>query len=663
MPHGESFLISLAVVLGVAALTTVIFQRLKQPVVLGYLLAGFIVGPHTSIPVFADESLVHELAELGVILLMFSIGLEFRLGTLIKLGPTAGIIAVLQCALMICLGYAVGRAFGWTSLQSLYVGAIIAISSTTIIAKVFEERGIRGRFAELVYGILIVEDLIAILLLAMFEAISAGRSLSVRDMGSAVGMLGLFLVALMAVGMLVVPRLMRFVVRMGKPESTLIASVGLCFSVALLAKYFGYSVALGAFMAGALVAESGETHAIEPVVKPVRDVFSAVFFVAVGMMIDPVSIAKNWPAVLAFTLLAIGGKFVGVFLGAFLTGFEIRTSVRAGLSLAQIGEFSFIIAGVAVAGGGGKDLYSLAIAVSGLTTLTTPWLIRASDSVARAIDRKLPRSLQTFAALYGSWIGNLSRAGIKEIKGTRRYLVLILIDIGSLFAIFLAAAYARERSVEILERWLSVPQAWTGTILLALAAALAVPFVVGIVRCCRGLGASLDLAPVPRKVFVVTLQLGLVLVIGSAFLAVSPSFLPLPIGLSAFGLGLAVLAVMFWRNAESLQGHVTAGAKLVLEVLSSQAAPDSKSLSRTVEQVLPGLGTLFSFPLAGSNRAVGKTLAEINLRGMTGASVIAIKRGATDVTVPSGHETLQSGDVLVLTGSEAAIEAAKEFLA
>jgi CPA2 family monovalent cation:H+ antiporter-2 len=663
MPHGDSFLVSLAVVLGVAAVTTVVFQKLKQPVVLGYLLAGFIVGPHTSIPLFADEKLIHELAELGVILLMFSIGLEFRLGTLIKLGPTAGIIALVQCALMICLGYAVGRAFGWTSLQSLYAGAIIAISSTTIIAKVFEERGIRGRFAELVYGVLIVEDLIAILLLAVFEAISAGGSLTFRELGSAAGMLGLFLIALMAIGMLVIPRLMRFVVKMGKPESTLIASVGLCFSIALLAKYFGYSVALGAFMAGALVAEAGETKAIEPVVKPVRDVFSAVFFVAVGMMIDPMSILKNWPAVLAFTLLVIAGKFVGVFLGAFLTGFEIRTSVRAGLSLAQIGEFSFIIAGVAVAGGGGKDLYSLAIAVSGLTALTTPWLIRASDSVARAIDRKLPRSLQTFAALYGSWVSGLSRPGAQQIKGTRRYLVLILIDVAVLLAIFVAAAFTRDRSMDILKNWLSVPQAWTGAILLAAAAVLSAPFVIGIVRCSRGLGASMALAPIPRKVFVVTLQLGLVLVIGSAFLAISPSFLPPTVGMAFFAAVLAVLAVIFWRNAESLQGHVTAGAKLVLEVLSSQAGPEAQDLSKTVESVLPGLGTLFSFPLAANHNAVGKTLAELNLRGMTGASVIAIKRGGSDITVPSGHETLRSGDVLVLTGSETAVEAAKEFMA
>lgn len=683
MDHANGFLLSLAIVLGVAALTTVVFQKLKQPVVLGYLLAGLIVGPHTPIPLFADLGVIQELSELGVILLMFSIGLEFRLGKLLKLAPTAGIVAFLQCALMICLGYVVGLRLGWTSLESLYAGAVIAISSTTIIAKVFDEAGIKGKLTELVYGILIVEDLIAILLLTLFAAISAGGSVSFQEFVYTAGALAIFLIALLFFGMLIVPRFIRFVVRMRRHETTLIAAVGLCFAVALLAKFFGYSVALGAFLAGALVAESGEAQ-VENLVRPVRDVFSAVFFVAVGMLIDPALIVRHWGTVLIFTLLVIVGKFVGVFMGCFLTGFGIRTSVKAGLSLAQIGEFSFIIASVGVTSGAvGGSLYSLAVAVSGLTALTTPWLIRVSDPVARSIDRKLPRPLQTFVALYGSWIENLRSTAIggEDKSRVRRVAFFLLIDSIFLLAIAGVTSVTLDQSSALVTSSLPISPGWSRAVVLFVSALLATPFVIGIIRSSQGLGWALaqrslprpeggkagegvlDLAAAPRKAFVVTLQLSILFVVGLAFLALSQSFLPLSYGLGAFLLCLTVLGVIFWRSAESLQGHFTAGAKMILEALSSPQTPEPQELARKIEQTLPGLGTIASFKLQGDHQAVGKTLAQINLRGMTGASVIAIKRGENDVTVPSGHESLKAGDILVLTGSDSAIDAAKEFLA
>src|SRR5688500_13767499 len=383
----HEFLRTLAVVLSAAGLTTVIFNRLRQPVVFGYLLAGMIVGPHVPIPIVADEATVQALSETGVVLLLFSLGLEFSLRKLIRVGPRAGIVAVVQTCLMVWIGYSIGRALGWTSIESFYAGAIIAISSTTIIAKAFQEQRVTGKFTELVLGILIIEDLVAIFLITILTALSVGSELSAGSLAVTAMRLGMFLVGLIGVGLLLIPRTVRAVVRMGRPETTLIASMGICFAAALLALTFGYSVALGAFIAGSLVAESGHEKTIEHLVEPVRDVFAAIFFVSVGMLIDPALVAQHWFPVLVMTAAVIAGNVIFVTVSAFLVGYTPRTAVQAGMSLAQIGEFSFIIASVGLATGATRPfLYPIAVAVSAITTLTTPWLIRSAGPAAAYVE-------------------------------------------------------------------------------------------------------------------------------------------------------------------------------------------------------------------------------------------------------------------------------------
>src|SRR2546425_255883 len=450
MQDAHAFLKALTIVLGVAAVTTVVFQRLRQPVVLGYIIAGLIVGPHVPIPLVADSAVVQTLSELGVILLMFSLGLEFSIRKLAQVGPTAGLTAVLQSSIMVWLGFMVGRLFGWTTLESLFAGAIIAISSTTIIAKAFDEQGITGRLRELVVGILIVEDLIAILLMAILTAIGSGSGLAAGPLAATVARLAAFLVGLVAVGLMLVPRAMRSVGRLNRRETTLVASIRICFTIALLAHAFGYAVALGAFIGGSLVGESGEETQVQRLVEPVRDVFAAVFFVSVGMLIDPALIARHWLAVVVLTGAVVLGKVVGVSMGAFLTGSGMRTSVQAGLSLAQIGEFSFIIAGLGLAlHATGEFLYPVAVAVSALTTLLTPWMIRESEPIAAWVDRKLPTPLQTFAALYGSWVEELRsrRPADTAMAGLRRLLCLLLLDAALLAGIIVGISVSMEPTV------------------------------------------------------------------------------------------------------------------------------------------------------------------------------------------------------------------------
>jgi CPA2 family monovalent cation:H+ antiporter-2 len=661
------------------------------------LIAGLIIGPHVPIPLVADAEIVETLSELGVILLMFSVGLELRLRTLIRMAPTAGVTAVVQCSLMVWLGFLVGRLFGWTTIESLFAGAAIAISSTTIIAKAFDEQKVRGTLREIVFGILVVEDLIAIVLIAVLTAIASGARLSAGSLALTVGRLGAFLVAILLVGLFTVPRAMRAVIRMNRPETTLVTSVGLCFGVALLARAVGYSVALGAFIAGSLVAESGEGEAIEHLIRPVRDVFAAVFFVSVGMMIDPALVARHWVAIAVLTAVVVLGKIVSVTLGTFLTGGGVRTSVQAGMSLAQIGEFSFIIAGVGASLGATRNfLYPVAVTVSAVTTLLTPWLIRAAEPVASLVDHKLPRALQTFVALYGSWIEQLRRADRQDLTAAadlRRLVRLLLVDAALLAAIVIGGAVSIDRLASVIQEQVAIGRPAARALVLALAAALSLPFLVGLVRVARRFGiavaalafparagdspisgheaaaggaAAIDLAAAPRRALVVTLQLACVMLVSAPILAVTQPFLRGLETAAALTLLLAALSIAFWRSATNLQGHVRAGAQVIVERLARQLdpAPGAAPASQPppdLDRLLPGLGAPVPVTLDAASPAVGQTLAGLNLRAATGATVLAIVRAGAGV-VPTADEPLRAGDLLALAGTRDALTAAQQLL-
>ncbi len=671
--HATDFLVALTIVLGVAAITTFVFQRLRQPVVLGYILAGLILGPHIPIPVFADVKIVHTLSELGVIMLMFGLGLEFSIGKLFRAAPTAGITALIQCSAMMLIGFATAQAFGWTVLESVFCGAVIAISSTTIIAKAFDEQGVHGKLRELVVAILIVEDLIAVMLIAILTGASSGTGVSAAELAMTIGKLVGFLVALVVGGLFIVPRVMRAVVRIGRPETTVIASVAICFGVSLLAHEAGYSVALGAFVAGVLVAESGEARQIEPLVHPVRDVFAAVFFVSVGIMIDPAMIVEHWVAVLVLSLVVIIGKIVSVSVGAFLVGTGTRTSVAAGMSLAQIGEFSFIIAGVGLTlGAVGHFLYPVAVAVSAITTLTTPWLIRSSTRATRLIDAKLPKPLQTFVAFYDGWIERL-RSKRESHSMVRSLVGWLVLDIAAAATLVIAVSLGFDRLTLWLVETLDIQRSAARIVIVALAGALAIPLCAGILRATRGLAAHLastvvprsapnevDVGMAPRRMLVTSLQLGGVAVAGLPLVALTQPFLPRYAALIALGVAVLVLGAAFWRSARDLQGHVRAASRVIVEALAAQASAPAGHHEST-DSLVPGLSSWQRVVVPSGGRAVGRSLADLAVRGSTGATVLAILHDGVG-TIPDAHAPLQAGDVLAISGSEEAIAAAVQLL-
>jgi CPA2 family monovalent cation:H+ antiporter-2 len=682
MNGAPEFLENLAIVLCVAGITTVIFQRLRQPVVFGYLVAGMLVGPHIPFPLVADFPTIHTLAELGVILLMFSLGLEFNLRRLFDVVPTAGVATLVETSLMIWLGYVAGRIFGWTPLESFYGGAILAISSTTIIFKAFPEQGIKGRFTEIVFGILIVEDLIAILLLAILTTVSAGSAISARELAWAGGRLLAFLASLLVFGMLIVPRLIRAVVRLDRPETTLVSSIGICFAAALLAHGFGYSVALGAFIGGALVSESGAGEDVERLVEPLRDVFAAMFFVSVGMLIDPLLVARHWIAVVLFTLLVVAGKIVGVTVGGFLAGYGVRTSVRAGMSLSQIGEFSFIIAGVGLASGASRDfLYPVAVTVSAITILSTPWMIRWSDAAASWIDRGIPKPLHTFAALYASWLRELrtkSETGTPSVQ-MRRLVRILLTDLAVVLGILMGASAWGNETAAWIASSTGISPSVAHYAFLAAVVAISGALSFGIVRSARYIALALaaramaeaepgklDLAATPRRALEVTLQIGIVLLVGMPALAILQPFLPrLPVGAVLAG-ALLLSGIWFWRGAANLEGHVRAVSEDIAAVLAKQTGPrdtesDAHALRR-IREAVPGLGNIVPLRLGLGNHCVGKTLAELDVGSLTGAAILVILRDDGEELIPTGKDILRAGDLLALAGPPEAVEAARRVL-
>ena len=683
MSGAHVFLHALVIVLAVAAITTVLFQRLRQPVVLGYLIAGLIVGPHVPVPLVADLDVVRTLSELGVILLMFGLGLEFSLRKLVQVFPTSGITALVQSSIMVWLGFLVGRAFGWSPMESVFAGAIVAMSSTTIIAKAFDDLKVRGRLRDLVVGVLLVEDLFAILFMAVLTAVATGAGLSPLALGLTLGKLGAFLAAILVAGMLTIPRAVRYVHRLDRPETLLVTSLALCFGISYLALAAGYSVALGAFIAGSLVAESGEAHAVEELVRPVRDLFAAIFFVSVGMLIDPALVREHWVAIVVFIPLVVIGKSAAVSMGAVFTGNGVRTSVQAGMSLAQIGEFSFILASLGSSLGATRDfLYPLAVAVSAVTTLTTPWLIGASGGVASWVDRKLPHTAQMLFGLYASWIEQLRTSPRRATAGARvRHLVrALLVDAGLLTAIVIGMSFAGRRPTRALVEHLGMRPSLALAAVVVATVLVAFPFAFGLVVNARRLGLTLasvalpeigagrlDLAAAPRRALIASFQLGATLFTLLPVIAITQPFIPsgAPGALLLLG-ALLVLGLGFWRSAANLQGHVRAGAQVIVEALAKQAVPSegehpADALS-SVRAMVPGLGEPVVVRLGAGNPAAGHTLSELGIRGRTGATVLAISRAEGPVMVPAAGEVLRPGDVLALAGTQEAIDAARVLL-
>lgn len=391
--HLPTLISDLALILGAGAVVTLLFRIIKQPLVLGYIIAGFLIGPYVGfLPTVGDEANIKTLAEIGVIFLLFGLGLEFSFKKLMNVGGYASITALGEIAFIVVAGYFVGKALGWSTMDCLFLGGMLASSSTTIIIRAFDELKVKTKgFARVVFGVLVVEDIVVILLMVLLSTIAVTQHIEGAELLFTVGKLLFFLILWFVLGIYLIPTFLKKIRGMMDDEGYLILAIGLCLAMVFVAVQVGFSAELGAFIMGSILAETICAEKIEHITKPVKDLFGTIFFVSVGMMIDPSVMREYGWTVVIITLLVIFGKIISTTLGALISGQSLKQSIQVGTSMAQIGEFAFIVATLGMSLGVISDfLFPVAVGVSAITTFTTPYLIKYSDKMYPAIEKALP---------------------------------------------------------------------------------------------------------------------------------------------------------------------------------------------------------------------------------------------------------------------------------
>ena len=389
----------LALIFIVASIVTVLFKKLNQPVVLGYIVSGFLISPNfTYLPTVIESGDIHVWANIGVVFLMFALGLEFSFKKLATVGGSAFVTAVAVMGSMILIGAGIGSLLGWGKMDCIFLGGMLSMSSTMIILKAYEEYGLKQeKFAQLVLGTLVIEDIAGIFMMIILSTISVSQSVSGLAVFQELGILFIELAIWLLLGIYLIPSLLKKIRLLANDEMMLVVSVGICMGMVVIANLIGFSSALGAFMAGSILAGTVQSVRIERIITPIKDLFGAIFFVAVGMMIDPPLLVEYIGPILLITVVTILGQMTFATLGILLSGQSLHTAIRGGFSMVQIGEFSFIVATLGMSLGVISDfLYPIVVCVSVITSFTTPIFINNSEKVYRLLDKRLPSGLKIF---------------------------------------------------------------------------------------------------------------------------------------------------------------------------------------------------------------------------------------------------------------------------
>lgn len=645
--HLPALISDLAIILGVAAIVTFLFRLIRQPVVLGYIVAGIIVGPHapTGLTIF-DKQNVADWAELGVIFLMFSLGLEFSFRRLAKVGVSAGFSASLQIVTMIILGFVSAQLLGWTTMEGTFLGCMLAVSSTTIIIKALEEFGFKKkRFAELVFGMLIVEDLAAIIMLVALTNIATQASVSGTDLLIAGGKLGFVVAVWFIFGMFAVPRFVRAVGKRGTDEMLTVVSLGLCLGLVYLSAYFHYSVALGAFIMGSILAETKEVHRIETLMGPLKDVFGAVFFVSVGMLLDPNIIMTNLGGIAFLCVIIIIGKVGSVTLGSLITGQPLSTAVHSGLSMAQIGEFSFIIASLGLTYKAiSPTLYPIIVAASLITTFTTPYLIKMAPTIVKFLEKALPQPVQTKLVRYNKWFNNRSSQKGEE-KGFYGRLLRYLANAIVVITIFLISS---DHLIPILKEQIEGTRnakafAWL------ISFVVCTPFIWGMLTAFRPPATDANKKrgrrEFSRGVGFIVSRFVTILMVGLLSIAFFPAWLAV---LMTIGVTIVLFLVF--------KGQIESYYHWFEKQFVSGFAPDQNESGGSHAHLVPWDAYLADMTVNDTSTVVGKNLLELQIRERFGVNVVVIKRQEENVVAPQATEKVLPGDILSCFGTEEEID-------
>ena len=633
----------LAVMLLTAGVVTILFRRFKQPLVLGYILAGFLVGPY--MPYFftvVDSVSIETWSEIGIIVLMFGLGLEFNLHKLASVGGTAVITALTEVLGMLVLGYLVGQAMGWPMMDSIFLGGMLSMSSTTIIIKAFDELGVRKEpFAELVFGTLVIEDIAGIFMMIILSTVSVSKNISGVALALQLGELVLYLALWLILGIYILPTFLQKARDFMNDETLLIVSLGICFGMVLLAEHLGFSSALGAFLAGSLLAGTIHAERVEHLTSGIKDLFGTIFFLSVGMMIDPAMIVKYALPILIITLVTIFGKLTISALGVLFSGQPLRIAVHCGASLAQIGEFAFIIATLGMNLGVISDyLYPIIVSVSVITTLTTPAFIKNADRLYLLIRRLLPEKLGEKLERYTSEAPVSGSQDSDWVNYLRRYVKItvlygVLMFGVSLLGQLLVYPFLQE----------NLPERW-------IAQAISILFcAIGISLFIRPMldlhSTEYTMLWVKNRYFRLPLialtALRFMLIVLIAFFPLQTilqlrSWLLIPL--------IAAAILLIYRSGWMSSAYVSAEARFMANF-------NERNLQREVgtEDEMEWLDEkLFVQQLTGPAELYGKTLKQLAWGSHFSVNVIQVIRNHKVRNMPSGTLELREGDLLVLVG-------------
>lgn len=638
MLHLPNLIIDLALILGAAAVITILFKKIKQPVVLGYIIAGLLVGPNFSLfPTVVELESIRIWADIGVIFLLFSLGLEFSFKKLMRVGGVAIITAIMGVSLTMLLGFCVAKSLSWNNMDSLFLGGILAIASTTIIIRAFDELNVKTqKFTDIVMGVLIIEDLVAVVLMVVLSTVAVSRTFQGGEMILSVLKLVFFLVLWFVTGIFFLPTLLKRIQKLLNDETLLIISLSLCFLMVYLATKAGFSPALGAFIMGSVLAETTKAERIEHIIKPIKNLFGAIFFVSVGMLIAPQTLLDYAFPIISATLVLIFGKPLFVTAGALLGGQPIKIAVRSGMSLSQIGEFSFIIATLGLTLNVTSEfLYPVAVAVSVLTTFTTPFMIRLSEPTSGFIENILPDKWKRSLVAYS--------IGAQEIKDTsdwkkllRFYLVNILVfSVIIITVIILSTKYISPLAAKY--EWSKIITAVVTLIILA-------PFL-------WALAFRRSQPQAYANVWTNRLQRGPLLILL----------------LSRIALAIFFIGFLFHRLFSPQVAFIGAViTSLILLVLSGRikkfySRMEGRFLSNLNERdedkertgkLTPWDTHLSNIQLDVQSNYAGKTLMESKIREDFGVNIAAIERGDITITVPDRNQRLYPMDVLSVIGTD-----------
>ena len=637
----------LAIMLMVAGIVVLLFQRIQQPVVLGYLAAGMIIGPYTPPYGFiTDETNIKIISELGVIFLMFSLGLEFSFHKLTRVGFSALITGIIDVSVMLLIGYYAGAWLGWGYHDRLFLGAVVAISSTTIIVKAINELNLKTkRFAEVVYGVLIVEDLLAILLLVGLSTTVAANSIFSPEILLAAIKLVLVVGSWFLAGYFLVPPFFRKLAPYISQETLTVASIGFCLFLVTVANYFHYSTALGAFIMGSILAETVLVHRIEEAIVPIRDVFGAVFFISVGMLINPVVIVQEWQAVLLISAVLVIGKVSVISLGTFLTGQSLNTALRSGFSMAQIGEFSFIIATLGLSLHAIDDkLYPIIVAVSSITTFTTPYMIRLSGRISQLAQKQIPDRIKHFMDSYTAWVYRVqTNTQNNPLIGS---VTMRLIANGIVVAIIFIVmkTYGYPHALELMHS-----RSKAKVLCELLAILIASPFMWGMLFSYRRVKipdyAKTVLNPIVFGVWFLTLA-------EVIFLSVVNFHTPVTTAV------LLIIAIIFFIVSYR---HLERSYHWFESQLVSNISARSVKKSR-YQNLAPWETHFVEMEVGWKSPFVGKTMRAAEIRQRYGVNIVAIHRGPNIILAPRGEEIIFTGDKLIVLGNDEQIEEFRKWV-